>query len=96
MYAPSGPAPNTSWGGTDTPERWPGGHPAAGATARRRPWPGKGIHYRMRPANAGCLTAAGLDCCALADNHVLDWGREGLIETFDTLTAEGRLRLGWG
>ena len=24
-------------------------------------WPGKGIHYRMNPANLPCLTAAGLD-----------------------------------
>ena len=24
-------------------------------------WPGKGIHYRMHPANVGCLTAAQID-----------------------------------
>jgi len=40
-------------------------------------WPGKGIHYRMHPANVGCLTAAGIDACSLANNHVLDWGRAG-------------------
>lgn len=28
----------------------------------------------MHPRNAGCLSAAGIDCCALANNHVLDWG----------------------
>src|SRR5512134_1140199 len=28
-------------------------------------WVGKGIHYRMHPANAGCLSAASLDCCVL-------------------------------
>jgi len=37
-------------------------------------WPGKGIHYRMHPANVGCLTAAHIDACVLANNHVLDWG----------------------
>lgn len=46
---------------------------------------GKGIHYRMQPANAPCLTAAGIDCCVLANNHVLDWGYAGLGETLETL-----------
>jgi poly-gamma-glutamate synthesis protein (capsule biosynthesis protein) len=45
----------------------------------------KGINYRMSPENAGCLLAAGIDCCILANNHVLDWGRAGLIETLDVL-----------
>jgi hypothetical protein len=26
-------------------------------TARGHPWPGKGIHYRMHPANVAALTA---------------------------------------
>jgi poly-gamma-glutamate capsule biosynthesis protein CapA/YwtB (metallophosphatase superfamily) len=51
----------------------------------------KGIHYRMHPENVGCLTAAGIDACALANNHVLDWGRAGLRETLATLHA-ARLR----
>jgi poly-gamma-glutamate capsule biosynthesis protein CapA/YwtB (metallophosphatase superfamily) len=48
------------------------------------PWP-KGINYRMHPDNIGCLTAAGIDCCVLANNHVLDWQHQGLIETLTTL-----------
>lgn len=48
------------------------------------PWP-KGIHYRMHPDNVPCLVAAGIDCCVLANNHVLDWGREGLAETLEAL-----------
>src|SRR5690349_19498607 len=40
------------------------------------PWPNKGIHYRMHPLNAGCIPAARIDCCCLANNHVLDWGYE--------------------
>lgn len=36
-------------------------------------WPGKGIHYRMHPDNINCITVAGIDCCVLANNHVLDW-----------------------
>ncbi|MEK8095514.1 CapA family protein [Methylocystis sp. IM3] len=50
----------------------------------------KGINYRMSPENAGCLTSAGVDCCVLANNHVLDWGREGLFDTLETLQ---RLRI---
>jgi len=53
-------------------------------TRHDRPWP-KGINYRMHPRNIGVLTAAGIDCCVLANNHVLDWEREGLAETLMTL-----------
>lgn len=56
----------------------------------------KGINYRMSPENADCLTAAGLDCCVLANNHVLDWGVEGLEDTLDTLDAVGIRRAGAG
>jgi poly-gamma-glutamate synthesis protein (capsule biosynthesis protein) len=48
-------------------------------------WPDKGIHYRMHPRNVDCLTAAGLDCCVLANNHVLDFGYAGFRETLETL-----------
>ena len=45
----------------------------------------KGINYRISPENATCLTAAAIDCCVLANNHVLDWGRAGLLDTLTTL-----------
>jgi poly-gamma-glutamate synthesis protein (capsule biosynthesis protein) len=45
----------------------------------------KGINYRMHPANVDVLTAAAIDCCALANNHMLDWGPEGLKETLAVL-----------
>jgi len=41
--------------------------------------PGKGIHYRMHPANLPCLASAGIHCCALANNHVLDWGAVDVV-----------------
>lgn len=47
----------------------------------------KGINYRMSPENAATLAAAGLDCCLLANNHVLDWGEQGLVDTLQTLEA---------
>ncbi len=59
-------------------------------------WPGKGIHYRMHPANVGCLTAAKLDACVLANNHVLDWGYDGLAETVHVLRAAGMSTAGAG
>ena len=48
-------------------------------------WQGKGINYRMHPENIDCITAAKIDCCVLANNHVLDWGYGGLTETLETL-----------
>jgi poly-gamma-glutamate capsule biosynthesis protein CapA/YwtB (metallophosphatase superfamily) len=59
-------------------------------------WPDKGIHYRMSPAHVACLTAARIDCCALANNHVLDWGYEGLRETLTTLWGAGLATAGAG
>jgi poly-gamma-glutamate synthesis protein (capsule biosynthesis protein) len=49
----------------------------------------KAINYRVHPGNVPVLTAAGIDCCVLANNHVLDWGRAGLLETLDTLAGAG-------
>lgn len=45
----------------------------------------KGINYRMSPENADCLQAAAIGCCVLGNNHVLDWGRHGLLDTLATL-----------
>ncbi|MEX0853320.1 MAG: CapA family protein [Bauldia sp.] len=56
----------------------------------------KGINYRMNPDNVPCLLAAGIDCCILANNHVLDWGREGLVETLDVLRLAGLKSTGAG
>jgi poly-gamma-glutamate synthesis protein (capsule biosynthesis protein) len=54
-------------------------------------WKGKGIHYRMHPENIDCNTAAKIDVCSLANNHVLDWGYAGLKETLETL-KKARIR----
>ena len=51
-------------------------------------WP-KGINYRMHPGNVGVLTELGIDCAVLANNHVLDWGTMGLLETLDVLERAG-------
>ena len=65
-------------------------------TTADTPWPEKGINYRMHPANVACLDAFAPDCCVLANNHVIDWGREGLEETLDTLATAGLATAGAG
>ncbi len=56
----------------------------------------KGINYRMNPRNVPCLTAAGIDCCVLANNHVLDWGYAGLLQSLRTLQEAGIASTGAG
>lgn len=59
-------------------------------------WPDKGIHYRMHPANISVLEAAGVACCSLANNHVLDFDRTGLEETLEHLWAAQIAAVGAG
>jgi poly-gamma-glutamate capsule biosynthesis protein CapA/YwtB (metallophosphatase superfamily) len=54
-------------------------------TTHNKPWPRKGINYRMHPENVKLLTVAGIDHCSLANNHTLDWNRPGLAETMQCL-----------
>jgi poly-gamma-glutamate capsule biosynthesis protein CapA/YwtB (metallophosphatase superfamily) len=56
----------------------------------------KGINYKMNPDNVPVLAAAQADCCVLANNHVLDWGRAGLVETLDALQGAGIRTAGAG
>jgi poly-gamma-glutamate capsule biosynthesis protein CapA/YwtB (metallophosphatase superfamily) len=65
-------------------------------TRQGSPWPRKGIQYRMHPENVPCLIAAGIDCCTLANNHILDWNYAGLRETLATLAAAGLATAGAG
>jgi poly-gamma-glutamate synthesis protein (capsule biosynthesis protein) len=99
-YDRSGEATRRGW--TTQPPAAAGGCPAGAkrvdfrivnletaVTSAETPWPDKGIHYRMHPQNIGCLSAAHISACALANNHVLDWGYDGLSETLQTLNAAG-------
>ena len=58
--------------------------------------PGKAVHYRMNPENVPCLTAAHIDICTVANNHVLDFGVAGLEETLDVLADAGLATVGAG
>ncbi|HLF76358.1 MAG TPA: CapA family protein [Dehalococcoidia bacterium] len=64
-------------------------------TTSSEPLP-KGINYRMHPANVPCLLAAGIDCCVLANNHVLDWRVPGLLDTLSVLSEAGIATAGAG
>jgi poly-gamma-glutamate synthesis protein (capsule biosynthesis protein) len=59
-------------------------------------WKRKGINYRMHPENVSCIKAAKIDCCAIANNHVLDWGYAGLVETLATLEQANVIGTGAG
>jgi poly-gamma-glutamate synthesis protein (capsule biosynthesis protein) len=56
----------------------------------------KGINYRMHPRNAPCLAALAPDACVLANNHVLDWGEAGLLDTLRALAGLGVRAVGAG
>ena len=56
----------------------------------------KGINYRMNPENIACLSAARIDGCILANNHVLDWTHAGLLETLQNLEQAGIKSAGAG
>ena len=58
--------------------------------------PGKAVHYRMSPDNLPCVAAIRPDVCALANNHVLDFGERGLRETLGTLAGAGLAAAGAG
>jgi len=57
---------------------------------------GKAVHYRMTPENTPGLTAGRPDVCALTNNHVLDFGYDGLADTLDALAAAGIRTVGAG
>jgi len=58
--------------------------------------PGKAICYRMSPDNLPALTVARPDACALANNHVLDFGHTGLTGTLGALARAGLPAVGAG
>jgi poly-gamma-glutamate capsule biosynthesis protein CapA/YwtB (metallophosphatase superfamily) len=66
------------------------------AVTRSEAWLPKGINYRMSPGNVPVLQAIRLDAVALANNHVLDWGRQGLLDTLAHLRAAGIATAGAG
>ncbi|MCL1828542.1 MAG: CapA family protein [Oscillospiraceae bacterium] len=58
--------------------------------------PGKEYVFRADPKNAEILVEMGADVVFLANNHVFDFGREGLSDTLKTLDDAGIARIGAG
>lgn len=58
--------------------------------------PGKLVHYRMAPENIEAITVARPDVCVLANNHVLDFGPQGLADTLGALSGAGIATVGAG
>jgi poly-gamma-glutamate synthesis protein (capsule biosynthesis protein) len=50
----------------------------------------------MHPRNLPAISAARIQCCTLANNHVLDWGHAGLAETLASLQGAGISTVGAG
>ena len=49
--------------------------------------PDKQFTFRVNPSYVSVLTDMGVDIAGLANNHVLDYGSDALLDTFDTLDA---------
>lgn len=58
--------------------------------------PAKAFYFRARPAAAELLRRAGVGVCTLANNHALDAGPEGLLDTLDILRNHGIASVGAG
>jgi poly-gamma-glutamate synthesis protein (capsule biosynthesis protein) len=50
----------------------------------------------MNPKNIDVLKVFKVDVACLANNHILDFGQEGLLETIETLNKNGILTVGAG
>ena len=60
------------------------------------PIPKTGPNFRVSPGVAGGLKAAGFDIVAMANNHILDQGEQGLADTLKLLDETGIARHGAG
>lgn len=52
--------------------------------------------FRLPPEQVSMFREMGIDAVTLANNHTLDFGRDALLDTCDTLDAAGILRTGAG
>ncbi|HHV28087.1 CapA family protein [Acetivibrio mesophilus] len=52
--------------------------------------------FRAAPENAAALKEAGFDVLNLANNHTMDFGREGLMDTVDFINSAGIKTFGAG
>ncbi|MDE2508621.1 MAG: CapA family protein [Planctomycetota bacterium] len=67
-----------------------------GPLARRATKADRTFSYRVRPESAASLSRAGINAVTLANNHLLDCGREGVLETLDALATANIAPVGAG
>lgn len=53
------------------------------------PWPSKAFCFRSDPRNVDVLKTCGISAVSLANNHVLDYGPEALLQMVDILDRAG-------
>lgn len=54
----------------------------------------KNFNFRARPELVAALAAGGVDLVSLANNHLVDYGPEGLFDTLNTLDTHGIAHFG--
>jgi poly-gamma-glutamate capsule biosynthesis protein CapA/YwtB (metallophosphatase superfamily) len=67
-----------------------------GPLASRAQRKDRNFSYRVNPETAHILARGGINVATLANNHLLDCGREGVRETLDALKAAGIHAIGAG
>src|SRR5262249_39645852 len=67
-----------------------------GPLARKAQRMERTFSYRVHPESARSLAREGINVLTLANNHLLDCGREGVIETLDALARAGVTPIGAG
>ncbi len=65
-------------------------------TRRGAPVAGKNYHFRSPAESFDALKAAGVDVVTMANNHALDYGPEGMQETFTAIADSGLPVIGIG
>lgn len=56
----------------------------------------KEFTFRISPSRIGIMKEMGIDIVTLANNHILDYGAEGLLDSCDALDEVGILHVGAG
>lgn len=65
-------------------------------STRGEPMEGKAYTFRANPERVSLLLEMGVDLALLANNHVYDYGKDAILDTFDTLTNAGIAYFGAG
>jgi poly-gamma-glutamate capsule biosynthesis protein CapA/YwtB (metallophosphatase superfamily) len=65
-------------------------------TTRGQPHPTKSVVFRTHPENIAGLVYAGVDIATLGNNHIVDYGLEGMLQTQAVFDSVGIARAGSG